>query len=207
VGHYDHPKGPGAVKASVSYASRKELDVKLSWSEQKKGQTNLAASNAAKAKVEELIFHNSDVSGDFTEVQRQAAAAAAEHLPEGSSPTVEITWRGNHDEHSPKDVMYDVRNPSLCTVGIYVPTTTTAAPWSRTDTEVHVKKDESGNAAAVHVETDAAAGKVHTEGGSAGSVEVKKGAGTDTSATHKSSKTHNETAYGVTWDEIRTTAT
>ena len=104
VGQYDHPKGHGVLYGEVSYATQKELDVKLSWSDQKKGQTNLAAESAAKKAVEKLIYENTDLSGDWSAVEKQAATAAAEFLPEGSAPTVEIAWKGNHGQ-VPLDVV------------------------------------------------------------------------------------------------------
>jgi hypothetical protein len=202
LGTYDHPKGPGSAGGTVSYASRKELDIKLTWDGQKKRETNPAAMSAARQTVEQLIFHPSDVSGDWNEVERRAADAAAEKLPDGSNPKVEIQWRGNHQEYSLKTVDYDVQRPSLCTAEISVPTTTSSVDWSSSDTKVHVNNDETHSANQSHVDTDVEASKAHSSDNSSASVDVNKAHDKDASDQHKSKKTHTEEKYGVQFEEI-----
>ena len=207
LGKYDHPRGPASAYGTVSYASRRDLDVKLSWDGQKKNEKNASALSAARETVEKLILHQSEVSGDWTEVERRAADAAADHLPDDSNPKVEIQWKGHHDEYSLKTVDYDVRRPSLCTAEVFVPTTTSAVDWSGSETKEHSKKDDTHTASSTHVDTDAGTSTAHTGTKSDSSQEAHKEHDKATSAEYQTQKTQTELTYGITWEDIERTST
>jgi len=202
LGSFSHRKGHGSATGSVSYAQQKDIEVKLIFSEKADKKVLAAAKAAAQKRVEELILKNSAISGDWSEVERQAAAAAAEHLPEGSDPKVEITLKGQHQQEPLDTVDYNVQNPAVCTAKIVVPTTTTSVGWSRTDTQEHGNKAETTTLDKTHVEVDAGGSKQHKDDKSSSSVDVKTDSKTDTTKDHKSTKTHTETEYGISWDDI-----
>jgi hypothetical protein len=202
LGTINHRKGRGSATGTVSYAKQKDIEAKLIFSEKADKKVVAAAKAAAQKKVEDLIFRRTDVSGNWSEVERQAAAAAAELLPEGSDPKVEITLKGQHQRVPLDTVDYDVQNPSLCTAKITVPTTTQSVGWSRTDTQEKAKKSEAASAEKTHVEVDVGGSKAHTESKSSSDVEAKAESRTDTSAEHKATKTHTEAEYGITLTDI-----
>ena len=202
LGSYEHPRGPGSAFGTVSYATRRELDVKLTWDGQKKRETNPAALAAARATVEKLILHQSEVSGDWNEVESRAAAAAAERLPEGSNPKVEIQWRGNHQEYSLKTVDYAIRTPSLCTAEISVPTTSSAVDWSASDTKQHDSSTQTHAADQTHVDTDVETAHAHATGQSNSSLNVAKEHEKDAFDAHHVRQTRTYTDYELTWEEI-----
>jgi hypothetical protein len=202
LGALNHRKGRGSASGSVSYAQRKDIEAKLVFSEKADKKVLAAAKAAAQKKVEELIFHNTDVSGNWSEVERQAASAAAEHLPEGSDAKVEIALKGQHHQVPLDTVDYDVHNPSLCTAKITVPTTTQSVGWSRTDTQESAQKNQSASVDKTHVEVDVGGSQSHTQTRSHSDVEGKADSRTDTSQQHHATRTHTETEYGIGWADI-----
>ncbi len=138
LGPFDHSKGPGDADGVVSYASQRDIVVDFKantppetgpMDKAAKAQ-KLADEKAVKASTEKMVLDlirrkDSGVSGDWSEVEKEAEVAAAQQLPAGSNPTVKIDSKVKHDKFRLQTTPYRVDKPSACTVKINVPTATT----------------------------------------------------------------------------------
>jgi hypothetical protein len=138
LGPFAHSKGPGDADGVVSYATQRDIVVDFKantppetgpMDKAAKAQ-KLADEKAVKASTEKMVLDlirrkDSEVSGDWSEVEKQAVAAAAQQLPAGSNPTVKIDSKVKHDKFRLQTTPYQVEKPAACTVKIDVPTATT----------------------------------------------------------------------------------
>ena len=138
LGSFDHSKGPGDVNGVVTYISQREIDIDFNpgtppesspldqAAKTKKAASEKVLKAAAKKTVLDLIRdqHN-DLSGNWDEIEKRAATAAAAQLPEGSKPEVKIKATAKHTGHRLETTPYRIDKPSTCTIKIIVPTSTT----------------------------------------------------------------------------------
>ncbi len=212
LGRFDHPKGGGDATGAVQYAKRKEIKAQVDWDGKKKGdKNNKVAEDAAQQAVEALIFQHTDLAGDWTAVEgqaAQAATAAAAKAGHGlSNVTVKISATGAHEQHSLDTVSYQVDKPANATAEIRVPTTTTTGTWSRSDTTDHHKNDATVKVQGGSVDGEVGGSSGHVDGNVGGHVGVKTDDKTKVDVSHDSKSTRTYHDYGVTYDEIENAAT
>jgi len=133
LGSFDHSKGAGNVNGVVKYISQREINVNFKpnlppesgpLDKAAKAQRQAVEAETKKMLLDLIRKEDNELSGNWDEMEKKAAAAAAEQLP-GSKPEVKIDTKVQHTGHRLETTQYQIDKPSACTIKIIVPTSTT----------------------------------------------------------------------------------